>query len=211
MKIMTFNILEGGIDDIMITSPVVTQDKIKRVINLAKQSSKVSIVVDQDQNVKDFNAAAEAAGIVLPVLIEMRMGGNRTGIEEGKPAIDLFKVIDESKNLKFNGIQAYSGKTQHVKGFDKRKSASKEILTPALATKQEIEKAGYEVPIFTVGGTGTYNIDSNIAGITDIQAGSYLFMDADYITIGSATNSIYDDFDHSLFVISPPSLDKSQT
>jgi D-serine deaminase-like pyridoxal phosphate-dependent protein len=193
---------ESGVTNILITSPVVTEDKIKRVIALASQSDQVRQVVDREDNVVDLNAAAKAAGITLGVLIELRMGMIRTGVEHGKPAWDLFKAIERSSNLSFYGIQAYAGRVQHVKGYQNRKQASEEALAPAQQMKKELLAAGYPVEALSVGGTGTYSTDAKLEGVTDIQAGSYLFMDVDYRIIGGKEGELYTDFEPSLFVLS---------
>lgn len=193
---------KGGLKDILITSPVVTDDKIKRVMALASQSEHISLVVDREDNVANLNEAAKAAGIKLSVLIELRMGGIRTGIEHGKPAWDLLKVIDQSSNLQFYGIQAYAGRVQHIKGYENRKQESELVLAPAQQMKLEMLQAGYQVKALSVGGTGTYSVDANLEGVTDIQAGSYLFMDVDYRIIGGKGNNLYTDFEPSLFVLS---------
>ena len=193
--------LDGGLNNILITSPVVTPEKIERVIQMARKSPGVEIVVDRESNVADFNDAAGAAKTKLSVLIELDTGNNRTGIEMGKPAMDLLQSIAKSPNLTFGGVQAYAGPVQHLKGYKYRKMRSEQTLGRALAMKREMEKAGFDVPVFSVGGTGTYNIDANIEGVTDLQAGSYLFMDVDYRGIGGKTGAVYDDFQPSLFVI----------
>jgi len=193
--------VEAGINNILITSPVVTPGKIERVVQLARRSPGVAIVVDRESNVADFNDAAGVARTKLSVLIELDTGTNRTGIEMGKPAMDLLQSIAKSPNLTFGGIQAYAGQCQHLKGYKYRKMRSEQTLALALTMKHEMEKAGIDVPVLTVGGTGTYNIDADIEGVTDLQAGSYLFMDAEYRGIGGKTSGVYDDFQPSLFVI----------
>ncbi len=157
--------------------------------------------MDRESNVTDFNDAAGAAKTKLSVLIELDTGTNRTGIEMGKPAMDLLQSIAKSPNLTFGGIQAYAGQVQHLKGYKYRKMRSEQALSRALTMKHEMEKAGFDVPVLSVGGTGTYNIDAAIEGVTDLQAGSYLFMDVDYRGIGGKRDAVYDDFQPSLFVI----------
>jgi 3-hydroxy-D-aspartate aldolase len=130
------------------------------------------------------------------------MGMIRTGIEHGKPAWDLFEAINRSSHLNFYGIQAYAGSVQHIKGYQNRKQASQEVLAPAQLMKRELLAAGHQVEALSVGGTGTYSVDANLDGITDIQAGSYLFMDVDYLIIGGKEGDLYSDFEPSLYVLS---------
>ena len=71
----------------------------------------------------------------------------------------------------------------------------------AVEFKHTLEKAGFEVPVLTGGGTGTYNIDCDIDGITDVQVGSYLFMDVNYRNVGGKDGPLYEDFRPSLLVL----------
>lgn len=193
--------VRAGIDNVLITSPVVTKDKIDRVIALAQQSSAIQIVVDQTKTVRDLNEAAAKAGVLLHVLIDLNLGQNRTGIALGNPAVKLAEAIRSSPSLHFGGLQAYAGNVQHEVGFENRQKASRKVISDARETKYLIEKGGSEVPLLSVGGTGTYNIDSEIDGVTDVQAGSYLFMDVNYRGVGGRTGPIYDDFQPSLLVL----------
>jgi len=191
----------AGIGNVLITSPVVTKEKIDRVIALAKKSPDIAIVVDQGQNVRDFNDAAAAAGTTLQVLVDLNVGTDRTGIAMGEPAKDLAEAIAKSPSLKFAGLQAYAGHLQHLNGWEYRRQASDATMGRAVAVKEDIEKAGLHVPVLTGGGTGTYNIDSEVSGVTDTQVGSYLFMDVNYRAVGGRESAVFDDFRPSLLVL----------
>ncbi len=192
--------VDAGIESVLITSPVVTPDKIARVVALAKRSLEVAVVVDQAHNVRDYGDAAGAAGVTLKLVVGLDMFG-RTGIAMGQPAIDLVATIDKTPHVTFAGLQAYAGHLQHINGWETRNQQSVEAMTRAVETKAAIEKAGFPVPVLTGGGTGTYNMDSEVEGITDVQVGSYLFMDVNYRNIGGKTSAVYDDFRPSLLVL----------
>lgn len=193
--------LEAGIAQVLITSPVVTSEKISRVVALAKRSPDVLIVVDNAKTVSDFNAAAAAAGIVLPVLVDLDTGTMRTGIAVGRPALQLAQQISKCRALRFDGLQAYAGHVMHIKGYRQRQHRSLEAFAKAVETRALIEKAGIAVKILTGGGTGTYDIDSQIEQVTDLQIGSYLFMDVQYRQIGDSDSELFDFFQPSLFVL----------
>jgi D-serine deaminase-like pyridoxal phosphate-dependent protein len=190
-----------GLGEVLISSPVVTKDKIERVIKLAQKSPGVHIVVDQPANVRDLNEAAAAAGIKLGVFIDLNVGQDRTGVAMGDPAIALLEEIDKSPSLAFGGFQAYGGHLQHMVGWQYRHRCSREALSRALEVKYRAEKSGYEVPVFSVGGTGTYNVDCDIEGVTDVQVGSYLFMDVNYRNVGGKEGRVFTDFAPSLLVL----------
>ena len=193
--------LDAGIADILITSPVVTKEKIDRVIALAKRSGGVWMVIDQKKNAHDFNAAAEAAGITLRVLIDLNVGTDRTGITMGEPTLALAKTIAGLGSLKLVGVQAYAGHLQHIPGWEYRRQRSLSTMGEAVALAESLRREGHDIQVITGGGTGTYNIDCDVEGVTDMQVGSYLFMDGDYRRIGGKDSSIFDDFQPALFVL----------
>lgn len=191
--------LEAGIKNILITSPVVTPEKISRVIALAKVSDGIQMVIDNPQNAEDFNAAAKAAGITLRIVMDMNSGTNRTGVRLGDPAVALAKHIAAQSHLKLDGVQAYSGHLMHVPGHETRERMTLAALERVRETVAEIEAAGIPVPTVTGGGTGTFDIDGATPGYTDLQVGSYLFMDAQYREIGDRDSEVFDYFKPSLF------------
>ncbi len=199
------DMVRGGIRDILITSPVVTDYKIKKLIDIRKKTSGLKVVVDNIKNADDFSKAAVGSNLKLDVLVDVDPPGmGRTGIEPGKPAVELAKAILKSDGLRFRGIQSYAGNMQHVHGFDERRTRNLECMEAAAETKRMMEREGIEVEIFSGGGTGTYNIDHYLPGFTDVQVGSYIFMDVQYLAIGGKdfSNDFYGDFKSSLTVLS---------
>ncbi len=193
--------LAAGVDKVLITSPVVTQDKISRVIKLAQQSPGIQMVVDNAKTIDDFNAAAKEAGITLRVILDLDTGTKRTGVATGRPALALAQQIDKADSLQFDGLQNYAGHLMHLVGHDVRKQRSIETAARAIETKAMIEKSGISVDVLSGGGTGTFDIDGAIDEVTDLQVGSYLFMDVQYREIGDIDSAVFDYFDPSLFVL----------
>ena len=156
--------------------------------------------VDNAQNVRDLNEAAGAARIRMNLAIDLNVAG-RTGIRTGEPALGLAQAIASLPNVKFAGLQSYAGHASHKQGFEARKALSREAMAPAVETRRLLEKSGIECPLLTGGSTGTYNIDSEIDGITELQPGSFVFMDIDYNRIGGKDGDVYRDFKNSLTVL----------
>lgn len=194
--------LAGGVTSILITSPVVTPEKINRIIALGEQSEGVSVVVDHIESANQFDAAARAAGIVLPVLVDLDPGMGRTGIATGDPAIALVHHIgSHCTNLRFTGLQMYAGNCMHIEDYAARRDKYLHLMDKGRATRDRLTSEGVAIDIFTGGGTGTYDIEPELGLLTDLQAGSYAFMDLEYRDIGSRTGERFDDFAPSLFVL----------
>src|SRR5262249_15993079 len=138
----------------------------------------------------------------IAVLIDLDIGQNRTGIQPGQPALQLAESIARAKNLRLKGICAYAGHAAHVVGFEERQASSRRGLSHALQKRHLPRQNGHNVEILSGASTGTYNIDSDIEGMTEMQSGSYIFMDVEYRKIGGRSGSIYDDFAPALHVLS---------
>ncbi|MDG1443524.1 MAG: DSD1 family PLP-dependent enzyme [Pseudomonadales bacterium] len=192
--------LAGGITKILITSPVVTDDKIRRLLALCQKSSEVEIVVDYIQGADRISALAGEMNLNVGVLVDLDPGMGRTGIEPGQKALELVQHIgDACPNLTFNGLQMYIGNCMHVHGFEKRRDKYLHLISRGIETKKLLETNGIQVPVFSGGGTGTYNIDAQLGALTDLQAGSYMFMDVEYRDIGGQGTETFLDFEPSLF------------
>ena len=193
---------EHGIDRILMTTTNVTPFKITQAMNLRKWCTEFIQATDTPRNTRDLSEAAQAAGIVADVVVDIDSGGHRTGITAGEPALELARLVDQLPGLRLRGMLCYDGGSQHVKGFEARRTQTLERLVPATDTYALMQRSGLNTEIFSGGGTGTYNIDHETRGLTDVQVGSYVFMDAQYVAIGGATDAVvYSDFQPSLTIL----------
>ena len=193
---------EHGLRQILLTTVNVSTAKIRRAMQLRKQCEGFIQAVDTERNARELNDAAREAGIIADVTVDVDPGGHRSGITPGEPALTLAQLVDRLNNLRLRGILCYDGGSQHVSGFAARRTQAIERLAPAAETFSRMQQSGLNVEIFSGGGTGTYNIDHATPGFTDIQSGSYVFMDASYLGIGGQDNDeVYGDFKPSLTIL----------
>jgi len=191
----------NGVDRILMTTSNVSPAKIRRAMALRKNNRQFIQAVDYPANARDLNAAAKEAGIVADVVIDVAIG-TRSGVPAGDQAIELAKLVDTLPNLKLRGLISYDGGAQHIKGFRTRLEQTLKRFEPSVDTFERMKKAGLNTEIFSGGGTGTYNILPRVAGVTDVQVGSYIFMDCQYLEIGGeADDSVFNDFASSLTVV----------
>lgn len=192
----------AGIKGVLLTSPVVEPGKLARMTELARQGGEVMLAVGHPRQAEMLAEAAAAARVMVNVLVDVDVGDRRTGILPGQPALDLARFIAQRKSLRLRGLQAYAGHASHAVGFTRRREVSRTAMSKAVETRDLLVKAGLEVGILSGGSTGTYNIDSAIAGVTELQVGSYVFMDVEYRSIGGPEEAaVYQDFQPSLTVL----------
>ena len=189
-------VIHAGVRDVLIANQVVGSYKIARLINLAKHSE-IMVAVDNPQNVQAISEAAVAKGATVRMLIEVNIGMNRCGVEPGKPALELANQIRQSPNLKFEGLMGYEGHTVARPDLKERDAAARQAIQHLIDAKHYLEKHGVEVSIMSGGGTGTFNITGSIPEMTEVQAGSYVFIDSTYRNV----EGVGEHFDCSLSVL----------
>lgn len=192
----------AGLRGLLITSEQVGVNKIARLIRLTEQRPDTMSAVDSPEHAQTLSDAAGAAKIVLNVLIDIDPNGNRTGAEPGAKAEELGRVVDSLPHLNLRGVHGYAGAASHVHGWAQRKNESGAQMRPVLASFEAMKKAGLPMEIMSGASTGTYNIDTEFPAMTELQVGSYVFMDADYRTVGGQSGALYNDFQPSLTVLS---------
>jgi D-serine deaminase-like pyridoxal phosphate-dependent protein len=192
----------AGVRGLLVTTEMVGEPKISRFIRLMLQAPDTMVVVDDPKNVDDLQQTASSAGIQIPALIDLDIGQNRTGVLPGEPALRVAESIGRAKNLRLKGICAYAGHVAHVVGFEERRAHSQRALAQAVATRDLLRQKGFSVDILSGASTGTYNIDPFIDGMTEMQSGSYVFMDVEYRRIGGQSGIVYEDFAPALCVLS---------
>ncbi len=194
---------DQGIKGLLVTTQVVGRRKIERAVALANRAADTIFVADDERIAREMNDAAGAQRGRKPVKINLAVDVlyGRTGIAAGEPAVNLAKIIDSLPNVTLAGIQAYDGSSSHTLGFDARRARSQASMGQAVETRRMMERAGLRCPLLSCGSTGTYNIDSEIEGVTEMQPGSFMFMDVDYNRIGGQDGATYRDFRNALTVI----------
>ena len=202
--------VNGGIKDILIANQIVGPYKLKRLAGLAREC-KLRVLVDDFANAKEMSDFALQENSKIGVMIELNLFRgldgilDRSGVQPGQTAVDLAHKLAGLKGLEFKGLMGYEGSLRKFTNPESRVNAVKHALEPMIETKHQIEKSGIPVEDVSSGGTFSYNLTSQIDGVTEIEAGSYLFMDATYRKYGI-------DFEYALTiltgVISRPRLDK---
>lgn len=167
--------------DILVSNQVVGVSKIERLVQLASRIDfKISVLVDDEQNVRDLSAAAATVGASLYVLVEVDVGQKRCGVATTADCVRLATLISSLPGLKFDGIQCYHGGAQHARSVSERTATCKRVSAAAAERRDALIAAGLGCPIVTGGGSGTFHIDATFGVFTELQPGSFIFNDADY-------------------------------
>jgi len=190
----------GGVRDILVSNEVVGARKLARLAALARQV-RIAVCVDRFEQIALLNEAARKAGSQIGVLVEIDVGGRRCGVAAGPEAARFAAEIARHDHLRFGGLQAYHGTAQHLRTPAERKAAIAAAQKATADTVAHLKAAGFTCDTIGGAGTGTFLIEGASGIWNELQAGSYIFMDADYAKNVSDEGGNWPKFDHALFVL----------
>jgi D-serine deaminase-like pyridoxal phosphate-dependent protein len=181
-------LVKNGIHDVLVTGPVASETKAGRLVELLSQSPALMTVVDHAESIKLLDRLLASADLNMNVLIDIDVGLQRTGVPPSG-ALELAERVRTSQHLRLKGIQAYAGQVQHINGYDEREKTSIECMSQAAEVFRKLQAKNADCTIFSGAGTGTCEIDIKVPELTELQVGSYVLMDAEYLAIESARSS----------------------
>ena len=194
-------LISSGVHGVLHTCQPAGRNQIARTVALARRDPTFTGVLDDPITVDALEDALAAAHTKMNVIVDVYAGLDRQGCPPGETALRLAQKVDQSKHMKLVGIMGYSGGASHTHGWEARKKKSTDDVAAMLETVALCRKSGLPVEIVTGGSTGTYNIDTE-NHLTELQAGSYIFMDTLYRKIGGKDDEhVYSDFEPSLSVL----------
>jgi len=138
----------------------------------------------------------------IKVLVEIQLGQMRCGVDP-KDVPDIAKHIKQYEpTLQFVGLQCYQGKNQHIRKYSERKEAVVKAVALVKQAIEDLRKDNIIPHIVTGGGTGTYLLEAETGTFTEVQPGSYIFMDVDYGKNLDEKGDLVSEFKNSLFILS---------
>jgi D-serine deaminase-like pyridoxal phosphate-dependent protein len=167
----------AGVRSILVANEIIGPDKIAAAAALAHHADLV-FAVDDAANIADLSAALTAAGSSAGVLVDLDVGMARCGARSPEQARELARLVHAAPALELRGIQAYEGHCMLEPDRDTRIRLATEAMAYASSVKDLLQADGLPAEVLSAGGTGTYNITGRHPAVTELQAGSYVFMDA---------------------------------
>ncbi len=185
----------GGVSDILVSNEVVSPRKLARLAALTRIST-VAVCTDDWRGIEAIEGAAQDAGVRLTVLVEIDVGAGRCGVAPGPEAVSLARQIADSPHLRFGGLQAYHGAAQHQRTPEERSASITAAAAMTGRVVDDLMRVGLHCDIVGGAGTGTFALEAASGVYTELQVGSYVFMDADY-----GRNQPAPPFRNALFVL----------
>lgn len=188
----------AGVSDIHISNEVVGAAKLALLAQLALRVKRLSVCVDAAAPLTALAEATAAAGSRLQVFIEVDIGQGRCGVADAPAVLSLLEELHKHPSLSFGGLQAYHGGLQHLRGHAERRAAVAQAQHRTAAIVAALASAGVPPAVVTGGGSGSVEFDLTGGVYTEVQPGSYVFMDGDYGRNEYAEGALR--FEHALFL-----------
>lgn len=170
---------QAGVRDLLIANAIVGPRKLARLLELSSHADPI-VAIDHVQQLRPLAAAFAAAGRAVRVVIEVDIGLGRCGVEPGDAALPLAREATSLPGIELAGLMAWEGHLIRIADRDEKERAIHDALRGLLDTKLALEAAGIACPIVSCAGTGSFQISLAHPGITEVQAGGAIMMDAFY-------------------------------
>jgi D-serine deaminase-like pyridoxal phosphate-dependent protein len=169
---------ERGVTGLLVTSPVVGADRAARVARLNRVAP-LAVVVDHPDQLESLRAALGEDDPPLGLLVDIDVGQGRTGVATLQDGHALARLAAADRRFAFRGLQGYAGHIQHVFDAKERRAAAAKAVEPLRSLTALLATEGIACPVISGSGTGAHAFDMD-GPYTELQVGSYVFMDADY-------------------------------
>ena len=190
----------AGLGGLLLTAPQAGEDRAERVAALNRRTP-IMVTLDHPVQARELAAAVRPGDPDLGVLIDVDVGQKRTGVVTLAESLLLAGIIAAAPGLTLKGVQGFAGQAQHVIEAEARRALAQQVWESLAAHRDAVRAAGHAADIVTGSGTGTSAFDMQ-GRFTELQVGSYVFMDADYARLEEdAGNRGPLPYAHALFVL----------
>ena len=169
--------IDAGIDDVLVANEVVGPARTRALADAAR-GARVTVAVDGTPNLDDLSAAASAAGSTIGVLVEVDVGMNRGGVRSKEEALEVARHAIALPGIEWRGAMGYEGHCMLEPDRELRVTKQAKAMADLFEVVDHLAADGIECEIVSAGGTGTYDLIAAHPRVTELQAGSYVFMDA---------------------------------
>lgn len=172
-------LVRGGVHEVLIANEIVADEKLALVAELAGEGS-VIVAIDDGGGVRALSQAATAAGVEIPVVIEIDVGMERGGVRSEQEASKLAELVESSEGTRLCGAMGYEGHAVLERDRERRRALTEAAMRKLLRHVDVLRAAGHDIKIVAAGGTNTHDLSGPIEGVTELQVGTYALMDTSY-------------------------------
>jgi D-serine deaminase-like pyridoxal phosphate-dependent protein len=172
-------LVNAGLGPVLIANQVVGPRKIDRLMALLAKGGEVIVAVESELNVRELEEGAARSGQRPQAIVEVDIGMHRCGTANPEETVELAHRLADGP-VRYRGIMGYEGHCVLIEDAAERETKTRQALERLSAHVRALRSAGLGPEIVSGGGTGTYDLTGAWPDVTEVQAGSYVFMDGRY-------------------------------
>nr|WP_313656756.1 DSD1 family PLP-dependent enzyme [Achromobacter ruhlandii] len=176
----------AGVTDLLYAVGVAPA-KLDRVLALRRRGIDLTVVVDSVDAARAVAARASEEGAAIPALIEIDCDGHRAGVQPGQtdPLLAIAGTLHAAHCLR--GVMTHAGESYGCRSTEAIADMAEQERAAAVGCAEAIRAAGLPCPVVSVGSTPTAHFARNLAGVTEVRAGVYVFFDLVMAGLGVCT------------------------
>ena len=175
----------AGVTD-LIYAVGIAPSKLAKVVELRRAGCDLAVVLDTVEQAEAVAAAARTAGIPIPALIEIDCDGHRSGVlpDDANRLRAIAAALADGAELR--GVLTHAGGSYTARGkeLEACAEAERKAVVDAATT---LRAAGHACPVVSVGSTPTAHNATDLAGVTEVRAGVFVFFDLVMAGVGVCT------------------------
>ncbi len=169
--------LEHGITD-MIYAVGIAPVKRDRIAALIKKGARLSVILDSMAQARALAESARHHDIVIPALIELDCDGHRSGVTPGDPLlVEIGRFLHTNADTALAGVLTHAGESYNCRSTEAIRTLADAERAAAVKGAERLRNSGLPCPVASVGSTPTVNFARDLAGVTEVRAGVFMFYD----------------------------------
>lgn len=174
-----------GFNDITYAVPI-EPGKFDEAIEIAGSGVKLNLITDSPDIPPLLNNSLRRAAARMNVFLKVDCGSHRCGVEpHSNEAFEIPRLIANASNLNFAGILTHAGHSYSARSEEELAAVARHERDSMTELAAQLESAGIEVPIVSIGSTPTITHIDHLKGVDEIRPGNYILFDASQAALGS--------------------------
>ncbi len=180
--------IDAGIDDVLVAYPIVGEAKLARLRALLERA-RVRTTLDSVEVAEGLGRVGRQLGRDVEVLVEVDTGLHRLGRPPGEPTAALVREVARVVGVEVVGLLTHAGHAYRCAGADALRAVAEREGLDLVETAERCARDGIELREVSVGSTPTARLAAEVAGVTEVRPGTYVFNDVQQVRLGVATEA----------------------
>jgi D-serine deaminase-like pyridoxal phosphate-dependent protein len=174
-----------GVGDVLYAVGI-APDKLPHVADLRRRGCDLAVILDSVEAAQAVTAFAREHALDIPVLVEIDTDGHRAGVlPEDAALIEVARALQAPARLR--GVMTHAGASYGCRNEQALVAMAEQERAGAVRAATRLREAGFAAPVVSVGSTPTALSARNLAGVTEVRAGVFVFFDLVMAGVGVCT------------------------